>query len=148
MAWLAVAVLMAAGGCGRDQAEAPVLEAPAAEEGPPPGELPAGATAEQAGEGRRLYRLACVMCHGEQAEGTQLGPALAEGEWSRGAGSFDEIVQAVTEGAPAAGEYGVPMPARGGGTLDDEGIRAVSVYVFSLSRGRTSAAVDTAEGAR
>jgi mono/diheme cytochrome c family protein len=139
------ALVAAAGGCGAGEVDEPVLDPPAAEEGPPPGELPQGLTAEQGAEGRRLYRTACVMCHGEQAEGTQLGPPLAEGEWSRGGGAFEEIVQVVTEGAPATDGYGVPMPARGGGAMDDEQIRAVAAYAYSLSRGRTApAAADTA----
>lgn len=121
-----------------------MLDPPAAEEGPPPGELPQGATAEQASAGRRLYRTACIMCHGERAEGTQLGPPLTEGEWSRGTGSFEDIVQVVTEGAPATGEHGVPMPPRGGGAMSEEEIRAVSAYTYSLSRARTAAAPDTA----
>jgi mono/diheme cytochrome c family protein len=143
--FLAVAVLVAAaGGCGRESADEPVLEAPAADEGPPPGELPQGVTAEQAADGRRLYRLACVMCHGEGAEGTQLGPGLASGEWAQGTGSLDDIVQVVSEGAPATDEYGVPMPPRGDGTLDEAQIRAVSAYVYSLSRARTAPAPDSA----
>lgn len=143
--FVAVAVLVAAaGGCGRESGDEPVLEAPAADEGPPPGELPQGVTVDEATEGRRLYRLTCVMCHGERAEGTQLGPDLTSGEWARGTGSLADIVQVVTEGAPATDEYGVPMPPRGDGTLDEAQIRAVSAYVYSLSRARTAPAADTA----
>jgi hypothetical protein len=46
---------------------------------------------------------------------------------------------------PARGGCGAPTPPRGGG-LDDEGIRAVSAYAFSLSRARTTAEPDTAAG--
>jgi mono/diheme cytochrome c family protein len=143
--WLAVAALVAAAGCGRgDGQEEPVLDPPREEEaGPPPGELPAGATAEQAAEGRRLYAVACVMCHGERAEGTQLGPPLAEGAWTHGSGSLEDIARVVEEGAPATDEYGVPMPPRGNGTFTDEQVRAVSTYVFSLSRARTAPPADT-----
>lgn len=102
--------------------------------GPPPGQLPQGVTAGQANEGRRLYRTACVMCHGEGGAGTQLGPSLVDDDWSRGTGAFQEVIQVVTEGAPATEQFGVPMPPRGNGTFTDAQIRAVSAYTYSLAR--------------
>lgn len=102
--------------------------------GPPPGQLPQGVTADQGNEGRTLYRGSCVMCHGESGEGTQLGPSLVDNEWSRGSGAFEEIIQVVTEGAPATEQFGVPMPPRGNGTFNDAQIRAVSAYAYSLAR--------------
>jgi mono/diheme cytochrome c family protein len=145
--WIAgVALLAAAAGCGRDDAgpeRRGAAQAPPEGTAAPMGELPQGITAEQGAEGRTLYQAACVMCHGEQGEGTQLGPALASGEWARGGGAFEEIVAVVTEGASATDEYGVPMPPRGNGRMSDEEIRAVSAYAYSLSRGRTAPAADT-----
>lgn len=102
--------------------------------GPPPGQLPQGVTTAQGGEGRQLYRQACVMCHGEGGKGTQLGPSIVDPAWTRGTGSFEEITQVVTEGAPATEEFGVPMPPKGNGKFTDEQIRAVSAYTFSLAR--------------
>jgi mono/diheme cytochrome c family protein len=102
--------------------------------GPPPGQLPQGVTAQQGNEGRTLYRRNCVMCHGEGAEGTQLGPSLVDNEWSRGTGAFDEIIQVVAEGAPATEQFKVPMPPKGNGTFNDAQIRAVSAYAYSLAR--------------
>ncbi|HEX2079284.1 MAG TPA: cytochrome c [Longimicrobium sp.] len=113
---------------GADGADAP------GDSGPPPGQLPQGVTVQQGDQGRRLYRETCVMCHGEGGRGTQLGPSLVDSEWSRGAGTFDEVIQVVTEGAPATEQYGVPMPPKGNGTFTDEQIRAVAAYTFSLSR--------------
>lgn len=107
--------------------------------GPPPGQLPQGVTAAQGSEGRGLYRTTCVMCHGDGGQGTPLGPSLVDGTWTRGTGSFEEITQVVTEGAPATEEFGVPMPPRGNGALTDAQIRAVSAYAYSLAR-RTGAA--------
>ena len=109
-------------------------EAAVADSGPPPGRLPQGVTAEQGGEGRTLFRANCVMCHGEGAQGTQLGPSLVDDQWSRGTGSFEEIIQVVTSGAPATEEFGVPMPPRGNGAYNDAQIRAVSAYTWSLAQ--------------
>ena len=109
--------------------------------GPPPGQLPQGVSAAQGNEGRALYRTACVMCHGEGGRGTQLGPSLVDATWAQGrTGSFEEIIQVVTEGAPATEEFGVPMPPRGNGALTDAQIRAVSAYTYSLARQGSGAA--------
>lgn len=121
------------GGRAQDGKGAARPEAPG-DSGPPPGQLPQGVTARQGDQGRSLYRGSCVMCHGEGGRGTQLGPSLVDAEWSRGAGTFEEVIQVVAEGAPATEQYGVPMPPRGNGTLTDEQIRAVAAYTFSLSR--------------
>jgi mono/diheme cytochrome c family protein len=102
--------------------------------GPPPGQLPPGVTAQQAGAGRGLYRQTCVMCHGENGQGTQLGPSLIDPTWTQGTGSLDEIIAVVTAGAPGSEAFSVPMPPRGNGALTDEQIRAVSAYTWSLAR--------------
>jgi mono/diheme cytochrome c family protein len=141
--WITAAALLLAvfvSGCdrggqgdgGRRQA-GKGAEAPG-DSGPPPGQLPQGVSADQGSEGRRLYRASCVMCHGEGGQGTQLGPSLVDDEWSRGTGAFEEIIPVVTEGAPATAEFGVPMPPRGNGKLNEAQIRAVSAYAYSLSR--------------
>lgn len=137
---MTVALLLAVGtGCdreGREGAAAREGSDAAAPElaGPPPGELPQGVTADQGMEGRQLYRTACVMCHGEGAEGTQLGPSLVDAEWSGGTGSFQDIIRVVTEGAPASEPFDVPMPPRGNGTFTEPQILAVSAYTYSLAR--------------
>lgn len=116
------------GGGGEKGAAAPD------DSGPPPGQLPQGVTAAQGNEGRALYRATCVMCHGDNGQGTQLGPSLVDNTWSQGTGAFEEIMNVVTEGAPATEEFGVPMPPRGNGALTDDQVRAVSAYTFSLAR--------------
>jgi mono/diheme cytochrome c family protein len=137
----AALVLAAVSGCDREAARAgggaakdgPPDVAPG-DSGPPPGQLPQGVTAAQGGQGRGLYRSACVMCHGEAGQGTQLGPSLVDDQWSQGTGSYEEIIRVVTDGAPATEEFGVPMPPKGNGKFTDEQIRAVSAYTFSLAR--------------
>lgn len=117
------------GGAGRS---AP--DAVPGDSGPAPGQLPQGVSAAQGSQGRALYRSACVMCHGEAGQGTQLGPSLVDDQWSQGTGSYEEIIRVVTDGAPATEQFGVPMPPKGNGKLTDEQIRAVSAYTFSLAR--------------
>lgn len=113
-------------GDGRD---APVV----VDSGPPPGQLPPGVTAQQMAPGRGLYRQTCVMCHGENGQGTQLGPSVIDATWSKGTGSLDDIIAVVTAGAPGTETHPVPMPPRGNGALTDEQIRAVSAYTWSLA---------------
>ena len=140
--WMTAAALLLAGtwGChpgggGQGGGGAPREgDAAAGDSGPPPGRLPQGVTAEQGGEGRRLYRANCVMCHGEGARGTQLGPSLVDDQWKRGTGSFEEVIRVVTEGAPATEEFRVPMPSRGNGAYTDAQVRAVSAYAWSLAQ--------------
>ncbi len=147
--WMMTAALLLSvvSGCGRggdgggtsDDGADPRGDAAPGDSGPPPGQLPQGVTAAQGSEGRRLYRQACVMCHGDGGEGTPLGPSLVDDTWTRGTGSFPEITQVVTDGAPATEEFGVPMPPEGNGALTEAQIRAVSAYAYSLAR-RTGAA--------
>jgi mono/diheme cytochrome c family protein len=82
---------------------------------------------EEAGEGAELYRASCIMCHGENGEGTQLGPAL-------GGAPAEQVAQAVRQGVPDPGDYPVPMPAHGTDVLDEEELQAVSAYAASLGR--------------
>ena len=138
--WMTAAALLLAlvAGCerggGASKGGGPRDAAAQGDSGAPPGQLPQGVTAAQGSEGRALYRSTCVMCHGEGGRGTQLGPSLVDDAWSQGTGSFEEIIQVVTQGAPATEEFGVPMPPRGDGALTDAQIRAVSAYAYSLAR--------------
>lgn len=95
--------------------------------------LPANTSVEDAEKGRDLF-LVCATCHGADASGTQLGPSLRDAEWIHGSGSFEEIQQLVRAGVPEPEEYPVPMPRGGGGSFDEAGVRAVSAYVYALSR--------------
>jgi cytochrome c5 len=142
---MTVAVVAAAvSGCGGDDGDGGAGRGGRARNGdapkdlgPPPGQLPQGVTAAQGSEGRALYRSACVMCHGESGQGTQLGPSVVDSTWTRGSGTYEEIIAVVGEGAAATEEFGVPMPPRGNGKLTDEQIRAVSAYTYSLAHPRT-----------
>lgn len=128
------------GGGAAEKDEAAAKDSAAvATAGAPVGTLPQGVSAEQGEEGRALYGRACIMCHGEKGEGTQLGPALTDGQWAGGrSGTFEEITQLVREGIPepADSAYAVPMPPRGDGSFTDEQIRAVAAYTYSIAARR------------
>jgi mono/diheme cytochrome c family protein len=75
----------------------------------------------------------CYACHGSNAQGS-VGPNLTDAEWIHSKGSYEEIVQQVTQGIPKEkAKTGIPMPPRGGGTISDEDVKAVAAYVYSLS---------------
>lgn len=99
------------------------------------GTLPPGTDKETAEQGRELYASVCVVCHGEDGGGNQLGPSLKGPNWVHApGGGFEQIVQVVTAGVPAPQQFPVPMPARGTGYFTDDQIRAVSAYTYSLAR--------------
>jgi mono/diheme cytochrome c family protein len=135
----ALAALLVAGGC-RDDGGAAGPAAQAHEEavedaGPPPGQLPENVSDEEGREGRRVYREGCVMCHGEEGEGTQLGPSLVDGEWRLAeGGSFEAITQVVQGGVEEPEEFPVPMPSAEAARLSPEQVRAVAAYAYSLGR--------------
>jgi mono/diheme cytochrome c family protein len=78
----------------------------------------------------------CFTCHGADAKGTSLAPPLVAHNWLTGDGSYQFIQQRVTEGVPSpTPPYTVPMPPKGGANLSDDQVKAVSAYVYSISRG-------------
>ena len=95
--------------------------------------LPPGITPEAAQQGREQF-VVCATCHGLDARGTQLGPALRDQEWLHIDGSFEQIQQVIRAGIPEPKEFPVPMPAGGGGAFTDEQLREVAAYVYALSR--------------
>ena len=76
----------------------------------------------------------CYACHGAKAEGL-VGPNLTDAEWIHGKGTYEEIVVQIKEGiGKEQSKSGIPMPAKGGGTISDEDIKAVAAYVHSLGQ--------------
>lgn len=96
--------------------------------------LPDGATVGTLREGREQYGV-CAVCHGANAEGTQLGPPFRNAQWIHSDGTVDGIERVVRSGVEQPRDYPVPMPPMGGGTFDDDEIRALSTYVYALSLG-------------
>ncbi len=76
----------------------------------------------------------CYACHGTKGEGL-VGPNLTDAEWIHSKGSYEEIVAQVNSGiAKEQAKSGIPMPAKGGGTISDEDVQAVAAYVHSLGQ--------------
>ena len=97
---------------------------------------PAGVTDSLIARGESIFHGAanCLSCHGEGGQGTDIGPAFTDSEWSRGRGSYDEIVEQIMHGVPRKdSRTDTPMPMRGWTGLSDEDVRAVAAYVWSLS---------------
>ena len=128
---------LAACGNGEDEAEAARVaeEAEVVEPFDPAlaRNLPPNVTPEQAQDGRERF-VVCATCHGPDARGTQLGPALRDQQWIHIDGSFEEIQRVIREGVTEPEEYPVPMPRGGGGAFTDEQLRGVAAYVYALSR--------------
>ena len=77
----------------------------------------------------------CMACHGADAKGMpNLGANLTDAEWNQGEGSYEEIVALIQAGvASDKSESGTMMPPKGGSQINDEQLRAVAAYVWSLS---------------
>ncbi len=102
-------------------------------------ELPAGVTEEMVSQGKEVYAGAglCYVCHGAEGKGMPgLGANLTDAEWVHSDGSFEGIVQTVMNGVESGkSTTGTAMPAKGGSGISDEQVKAVSAYVYKLSRG-------------
>lgn len=79
----------------------------------------------------------CQTCHMPNGQGGPLAPNLADNQWLwfEQQPQLDELTALIKTGVTAPKEHPAPMPAMGGGTLSDEQLRAVAVYVLSLSSG-------------
>ena len=65
---------------------------------------------------------------------------LTDAQWLHIDGSYEQIVELVKKGVDDPRESSTPMPPRGGGSLTDDEVAAVSRYVYSLSHSSSSAA--------
>jgi mono/diheme cytochrome c family protein len=82
---------------------------------------------------------ACQRCHGQKGVGANNGPSLVAGPWLHHTGKYEEIVGTITNGIPATeikeASHRFPMRPRGGPmNLDDDQVKAVAAYVWSISR--------------
>jgi mono/diheme cytochrome c family protein len=96
---------------------------------------PAGITPELIAQGDKVFHGPgnCYACHGTNGQGA-VGPNLSDAEWLHSRGTFEEIVAQVTDGVPTEkSKTGIPMPAKGGGSISDDDVKAVAAYVYSLS---------------
>jgi glucose/arabinose dehydrogenase/mono/diheme cytochrome c family protein len=100
--------------------------------------VPQGTTREMVELGERIYGgqvggAACTGCHGDNGQGTPLGPALNGKKWLWSDGSYAGIRKTIIEGVSQPKEYRSPMPPMGGSQLAPGQISAVAAYVWSLS---------------
>ena len=88
--------------------------------------------------GERIYRgqvggAPCTGCHGENGEGTPLGPDLTGKKWLWSDGSYAGIKKTITEGVSQPKQYRSPMPPMGGAQLTPEQVSALAAYVWAIS---------------
>lgn len=133
-------------GCGSDQAEeSPGANeserAPAVAQDPDGGaasdvDLPEGMTTEMVAQGMTIFqgRGACFTCHGATGEGTPIAPNLNDDEWLNVDGSYEQLLNLIDTGVRETKQFPGMMMPRGGSRISDEDLRAVTAYVWSLSR--------------
>jgi glucose/arabinose dehydrogenase/mono/diheme cytochrome c family protein len=100
--------------------------------------VPQGATPAMVALGAQIYHgqvggAACTGCHGQNAEGTVLGPDLTGKKWLWGDGSYAAITRTITDGVPQPKQYRSPMPPMGGAQLSADQVSAVAAYIWSVS---------------
>jgi mono/diheme cytochrome c family protein len=75
----------------------------------------------------------CSACHGQDAKGTAVAPDLTDSQWLNGDGSYQFLVNTITNGVPQPKQHPAPMPPKGGAPLTDDQVKAVAAYEYSLS---------------
>lgn len=101
---------------------------------------PSGVTAEMVSQGATLFKGQgiCAACHGPEGKGIpNLGADLADDEWAHSDGSYQGILESIGKGVtPDKSTTGAAMPPKGGSSLNDDQLKAVTAYVWSLSRSK------------
>jgi glucose/arabinose dehydrogenase/mono/diheme cytochrome c family protein len=100
--------------------------------------LPKGTTPEMVALGRKIYvgqigGAPCTACHGDNGEGSTLGPPLTAGHWLWGDGSYASIRRIIVRGVSQPKRYRNIMPPLGGAQLTHDEVSAVAAYVWTLS---------------
>jgi len=106
--------------------------------------VPEGATREMVALGERIYHgqvgaASCTGCHGENGQGSPLGPDLLGKKWLWSDGSYAGIKKTIAEGVSQPKQYRSPMPPMGGAQLTPDQVSALAAYVWSLSHRAPSA---------
>src|SRR4051812_2657811 len=99
--------------------------------------LPSGITQAMIDSGKTLFAGAsCARCHGAGGIGGQNGPNLTDNTWAQIDGSYDAIVNIIHTGVPLAnikGGYRFNMRPLGGTAFNDDQVKMVAAYVYTLS---------------
>lgn len=110
-----------------------------------PGPVPEGisedaVTEELVARGDELFNSGpCIKCHLEAGKGGPRAPALDDGEWLHGDGSFDAVREIIWRGVPRERLHDATRPFAmnpGGGLTDVDAAKldALAAYILSLSR--------------
>jgi len=97
--------------------------------------LPEGVTPAMVTQGASIFKGQgmCTVCHGIDGKGG-VGANLTDATWLHSKGSYEEIVQQITTGVPQKeSSNGVPMPPKGGSSINADQVKAVAAYVWTLS---------------
>ena len=82
-------------------------------------------TAKELRKGKRVFRVNCQTCHGQDGQHPDELFSLADDKWKNG-DTLEDIVAAVTDGIPGTAMLGFQ------GRLSEEDILVVSKYVYSF----------------
>jgi mono/diheme cytochrome c family protein len=97
---------------------------------------PLGVTDSAIAWGRELFHGSanCAACHGEGGRGTEYGPNITGALWLHGPGTYESLIEQIKHGVPASrSATGQAMPMRGWAPMNDDDVRAVAAYVWSIS---------------
>jgi mono/diheme cytochrome c family protein len=105
---LGVGLACFAGGCSKPEAQ---QAAPTAAATPTPAVVPSSPPADPAYEARALFKMKCVVCHGDHGAGDGPGAAaivpkpraFADAEWQASV-TDEQIKKIILEGGPAVGK--------------------------------------------
>jgi mono/diheme cytochrome c family protein len=102
--------------------------------------LPDGVTEAMVEEGATLFASTalCFTCHGPTGDGVpNLGPPLTDETWLNieDPTSYDVFVELINTGVPMPKEHMIPMVPRAGSGIDDDQVRAVAAFVWTLANG-------------
>ena len=97
---------------------------------------PPGVTDSAIAWGKALFHGSanCAAYHGQSGRGNDYGPALTGALWLHGPGTYESLIEQVKHGVPASrSATGEAMPMRGWTLMNDEDVKAVAAYVWSIS---------------
>jgi mono/diheme cytochrome c family protein len=102
---------------------------------------PPGATADQVALGNRIFHGeasdgTCSGCHGSDAGGSTVGPALNSGHWLWSDGSLSGLTATIENGVAQPKQYQGVMPPLGGAPLSPRDVAAVAAYVWAVGHAR------------
>ena len=97
---------------------------------------PPGVTDSAVAWGKALFHGSanCSACHGVEGSGTDAGPPLTGALWLHGPGTYEWLAEQIRRGIPAHRTLsGLAMPMRGWSMMNDDDVRAVAAYVWSIT---------------